>query len=165
MKLSKNAASPIISTALIFASLFVGSTANAACKIVRGSLEERAVAPAECASPVGLCTTGNVFGKITGQFRFTASSIVNSVDTGTTGVVFVTGDSIFTNVTFGNKRGTITTKSAAVYKTTGEGELSDIQIITGGTGGLVGATGTVQLLGNFINGSGTSSFEGTICLP
>ena len=139
--------------------------ANAAtCKSVRGGIDETLTPPSACTSPVGLCTTGNIYGDIKGQFKFTASAILNSNDTSVTNVVFVTGDNVI-NATYKTRKGTVTAKSAAVFRTSDDGELSDVQIITGGTGGFAGVTGSLQLVGNFVNGIGFSSFEGTVCFP
>ena len=167
MKPSLNLRSSISQVLFLFLCLFlIVSTANAtSCKSIRGSLEETIVPPPDCTSPVGLCTAGNIWGHVKGQFRFTASAIINSGDTSITNVVFVTGNTVLSNISMGNKRGTITTKSAAAFRTSGDGELNDLQIITGGTGSFAGVSGSLQIFGNFVNGSGISSVEGTICLP
>jgi hypothetical protein len=65
----------------------------------------------------------------------------------------------------GGKRGTLAIKNAAAFRTIGEGDLSDTQVIIGGTGDFIGATGSLRISGTFVSGSGTSSYEGTICVP
>jgi len=142
------------------------STANATeCKPVRGHLEETLLPPPDCTSPVGLCTIAQMFGHLKGEAHFTASAIIPSADTPTTGVVFVTGDSIVVDAKLGDKQGTLTIKNAAAFRTVGEGDLSDTQVIIGGTGDFLGATGSLRISGNFVGDSGTSSFEGAVCLP
>jgi hypothetical protein len=142
------------------------SVANAAdCKSVRGTLEETQVTGPACTSPVGLCTVAQMFGHLKGQARFTATAITPSADTPTTGVVFVTGDTTVQDARLGGKRGTLAVKNAAAFRTIGEGDLSDTQVIIGGTGDFIGATGSLRISGTFVNGSGTSSYEGTVCVP
>ena len=142
------------------------STANAIeCKSVRGHLEETLVGSPECTSPVNLCTVAQMFGHLKGQAHFTASAIISSADTPTTGVVFVTGDTIIVDARLGAKRGTLTIKNAAAFRTVGEGDLSDTQVIIGGTDDFSGATGSLRISGNFAGDSGSSDFEGTVCLP
>jgi hypothetical protein len=107
-----------------------------------------------------------MFGKLKGEARFVASMITLSVDTPVTGVVFVTGDTLLVDAKLGTKRGTLNIKNAAAYRTVGEGDLSDTQTIVGGTGDFAGATGTLRITGTFLAGTGgSSSFEGTVCVP
>ncbi|HEU0202675.1 MAG TPA: hypothetical protein VFR86_19865, partial [Burkholderiaceae bacterium] len=101
------------------------TTAEAAqCKFVRGTLEETAVTGPGCTSPVGLCTVARMFGSLKGEARFTATDIISSADTPTTGVVFVIGDSTVVEAVLGKKLGTLAIKNAAAYRTVGEGDLS-----------------------------------------
>ena len=144
------------------------STALAAdCKVVRGHYEETAVPPPQCASPVGLCTTASLSGPVKGDGFFTASSIIPTPDTGVTGVVFVTGDTTVSNARFGNRQGSIFIKNAAAFRSIGDGDLTDTQVIVGGTGGFAGATGSLRVTGTFdgATGTGDMTFEGSICFP
>jgi hypothetical protein len=149
--------------ALLIASGNVAAASQ--CKSVHGTLEESLVAPPPCTSPVGLCTTAQMSGNLKGVALFTASSIIPSVDTATTGVVFVTGDTIVVDARLGGNRGTLNIKNAAAFRTTGDGDLADVQVIIGGSGDFAGATGSLRISGNFVAGAGTSDFEGTVCLP
>jgi hypothetical protein len=149
---------------LVFA--FARSTNADTCLPVEGFLEESLVTT-NCASPVGLCTVAQMFGHLKGRIDFVATDIIASADTPTTSVVFVTGDSVITNAQLGDKRGTVTLKDAAAYETTGDGNLVDIQTITSGTNDFAGATGRLRISGSFspTTGTGTSKFEGQICVP
>jgi hypothetical protein len=106
-----------------------------------------------------------MFGHLKGQARFTATAITTSADTPTTSVVFVIGDTIVQDARLGGKRGTLSIKNAAAFRTTGEGDLSDTQVIIAGTGDFIGATGSLRISETFVAGSGTSRYEGTVCVP
>jgi len=141
------------------------SMANAAdCRSVRGALEETQVTEG-CVSPVGLCTVARLIGQVKGQARFTAATITPTADFATTGVVFVSGDTTIVDARLGNKRGTVAIKNAAAFRTMGDGDLSDTQVIVGGTGDFTGVTGSLRVSGTFVAGSGVSNFEGTVCFP
>ena len=142
------------------------STANAVeCKSVRGFLEETQLTGPGCTSPVGLCTVAQMFGQLKGQAHFSATEFIQSADTPTTGVIFVIGDTTVVNARLGSKRGTLAIKNAAAFRTVGDGDLSDTQVIIGGTGDFIGASGSLRISGTFVAGSGTASFEGTVCVP
>ena len=134
------------------------------CMDVRGHLEETRVL-AGCTSAVDLCTVAQMFGNLKGEARFVASTISPSVDTATTAVVFVTGNTVIVNAQLGNKLGTLLVKNAAAFRTVGDGDLSDTQVVVGGTGGFPDASGSIRVSGNFVNDSGSADFEGTICIP
>jgi hypothetical protein len=146
---------------------FVTSPTDAAdCKQVQGHLEERLVPPPDCTSPVGLCTIGQMFGTLKGEAHFTASAVFPSADTSLTSVVFVIGDSLVVDAQLGGKRGSLTVKNAAAFRTVGDGDLGDIQTIIGGTGDFAGATDSLRISGTFVAATGgVSRFEGTVCVP
>jgi hypothetical protein len=144
--------------------LVAAQTSEPKCVRVSGFYEERAMSDG-CTSPIGLCTTYRYQGTLQADNFFTASSILTNIDTSTTGVVFATGDSALTDVRVVGRRGTLAIKNAAVFHTTGGGELLDVQTIVGGGGQLSGATGVIKTVGNFVDGVGRSDFEGFVCLP
>src|SRR5262245_34328908 len=143
------------------------SRANAdECKQVQGHQVETPLPGSSCASPVGLCTVAELSGALKGEALFTASEIISNSDTQFTQVVFVIGDSIIKNAQLGGKRGTLTVKNAAAFRTAGDNDLVDVQTILGGTADFAGATGSLRIRGNFDPESGgTSTFEGVVCVP
>jgi hypothetical protein len=148
----------------LFCSTAAFAQSNPKCTRVFGFFREQA-ATTGCESPVGLCTTARYQGLLSGDSLFTATEIIPFADTQTTGVIAAAGDTTLTNARLGLKRGTLTIKNAAVFHTAGSGELLDIQTIVGGTGDFEGATGVLRAVGNFVDGSGTSFFDGSVCLP
>ncbi|HEU0202952.1 MAG TPA: hypothetical protein VFR86_21300, partial [Burkholderiaceae bacterium] len=111
----------LVSLAPLAAAVTMTTADAAQCKFVRGTLEETAVTGPGCTSPVGLCTVARMFGSLKGEARFTATDIISSADTPTTGVVFVIGDSTVVEAVLGKKLGTLAIKNAAAYRTVGEG--------------------------------------------
>ena len=150
-----------------FALLAVSSAANAAsvCQRVHGVYEEHAVAPTSCPSPIGLCIEGEFAGVIKGAFRSTATSFTPTADTPTTGVLTFTGDGV-TNAQVRGKQGELIFKSAGAFQNSGDGNIVDVQFITGGTGELAGASGVIRASGLFnpATGMGESEYEGMLCL-
>ncbi len=152
--------------------LVAGSGADAAnpCFDVRGHYDEHAVAEG-CTSPVGLCIAVTYSGGLQGEAFGTATSILTTIDTGTpggpgTGVLGFTSDSVL-HATVQGRSGDLLIKNAGVFQPTGNGDIVDLQTITGGTGELAGATGAIRASGTFSpdSFSGSSEFEGRICLP
>jgi hypothetical protein len=122
-----------------------------------------------CSSPAGLCSVAQIFGQLKGRASFTASAIIPTSDTLTTGVVFVTGDTVIKKVVLDGRVGTVLIKNAAAFRpgvNGGDSDLTDTQVIVGGTGAFAGATGSVRVTGTIgANGTGISTYEGTVCLP
>jgi hypothetical protein len=90
--------------------------AAASCK-VKGQFTVRQVSGATCLSPVGFCAEAVFTWDLAGTSTFTGSSITPTVDTPTTGVILVTGDSVIQT----KGGGTLSTKDAIVLRTTGSG--------------------------------------------
>lgn len=152
--------------------LVAGSGADAAnpCFNVKGHYDEHAVAE-NCASPVGLCIALTYSGGVKGDAFGTATSLLTTIDTGTpddpgTGVLGFTSDTV-AHVTVRGRSGDLIIKNAGVFQPTGNGDIVDLQTITGGTGELAGATGAIRASGTFspVTFSGSSDYEGQICLP
>ena len=163
-RLLARTATILISVLWLFTVAGFGQTHDPKCIRVSGFYDEQIVSTG-CTSVIGLCTTYRYQGNLVADNFFTAATIVPTADTPITGVVFATGESILTNVHIAGKRGTLTIKNAAVFHTTDDGELLDVQTIVAGAGDLVGATGVIRAVGTFVNGAGRSVFDGFVCLP
>ena len=140
-----------------------GVQAQGSCKPVAGHYAEHIVVE-NCMSPVGLCIAGEYRGMIKGDFAGMATSLTPSADTPTTGVVTFTSDSVI-HAQVRGKQGDLLIKNAGAYRTTGDGDIVDVQVIIGGTGDLAGASGVLRASGAFVDGSGESEYTGSLCLP
>jgi hypothetical protein len=157
--------------ALAAAALLIGAanaSAQANCWNISGRYQEAAVPPERCTtSAVNLCIEGEyTAGPLHGTFFGAASTLVPSADVAVTNVLFFTTDSVI-HAQFHGKQGDLTIKNAGAFRTAGNGEIMDIQYITGGSGDLAGASGVMQAVGTFSSatGTGVSEYTGTICLP
>lgn len=143
--------------------LFVtnGAMAAGACRTVEGKFESQVVSGPACLSSVDLCTQGTVSGDLKGSFSFVGTSLIPTVDTPTTAVVLATGDT-----TLATLNGRHFLKSAALLRTSGDEDFSELDTIVGGTDRLAGATGTLHLDGTFdqLTG-GVGRYVGRVCLP
>lgn len=147
--------------ALLVTGTMAGATSP--CLRVKGNYEEQATSM-NCASPVGLCIVVDYSGSVTGQAFGSATAIATTADTEATGVLSFTADSTL-DANVRGRTGQLTIKNAGVFRTTGTGDIVDLQVITGGTGDLAGASGAIRASGVFVNGVGSSRYEGEICLP
>jgi hypothetical protein len=130
------------------------------CKKVNGKFTLQAFPAPECTSAVSICANGDFSGDLAGHSVFIGSSLIQSVDTPTTGVVFLTGDATLTT-----DNGVVLTKDAISLSTTGHGEFGEVISIIGGTGRWAGSLGKVTATGTFLNGSGAGTYNGEVCAP
>lgn len=168
---SKRLAKYVSTFGVAAAALLIGTasvSAQANCREIQGRYHEQAVAPADCTtSPVGLCITANYTnGPLHGTFTGSVNSLIQSSDTPTTTVLFFTTSTVI-HAQIGHKQGDIFVKNNGAFQTAAPGAIMDIQYITGGNGGFVGASGVIQAFGKFdgATGMGDSEYVGTICLP
>lgn len=146
---------------VVLALPLAASIAQAAgCSSVQGKMTLVPLTGSDCLSSVGICTTGEFRGGITGTLSFVGTSLVPTVDTPTTGVVLATGDNTITV-----KDGTILTKDAIVLRTTGNGEFAEVDTIIGGTGAYAGASGALTATGTYGQAGGEGRYSGEVCLP
>lgn len=136
------------------------AAADPSCRMVHARFFLVAEDPPTCGSPIGLCATVTIQGSIQAVSNFVGTSFIPTVDTGTTGVLGVTGDN-----THHTADGAFFTKDAIVLSTTGDGEFAEVDVVTGGTGRWAGATGVLTATGTFANGSGQGFIQGQICVP
>ena len=131
------------------------------CKKVNGMFTLQPVPPEQCAGPVGICATGTYRGDLKGDSAFTGTSLTQTVDTPTTGVVLLTGDNLIHTA-----GGDLMTKDAIVLQSSGAGDFAEVDTIVGGTDEWAGATGTIRAQGRFtpITGGG-GNYTGEICRP
>jgi len=150
----------------IAAVVLVSGQANAAshCIPVAGTFDINPVSPADCTSPVGVCGKGNFKGVLRGDYISPFTSIVPTADTPTTGVILFTADNTL-HARLAGLSGDITFKEGGAFKTTGDGEFSELFSIVGGTSGFANATGQIYGNGTVVNGAGNGAYVGKVCLP
>jgi len=156
VKLTTKVVAPAFLLVLIATQVLAASS----CKKVKGKFTLESVTGPDCVSSVDICANGNFSGDFAGTSVFTGTSLVPSADTPTTGVVFLTGDTIIST-----NGGTILTKDAISLATTGAGEFGEVDTIIGGTGEWFGYTGKFTATGTFANGSGEGTYSGLVCTP
>jgi hypothetical protein len=152
--------------AIAWAPAAVTAGAESRCWNVNGHYAEHAVPPSTCLSPAELCIEGEFSGGVRGAFAVTTTSLTPTADTPITGVVLFTGDGVI-HARVGSREGDLLFKSSGAFHTVGGGEIVDLQVITGGTGELAGASGAFRASGTFdsATGSGESEYTGAVCLP
>jgi Protein of unknown function (DUF3224) len=155
--------------AIVFSLSFISASnlyAGPDCKNIHGDYQETLLAGNPCASPVGLCLTGQYFGQLKGTFSTKVTSILQSIDSAMTGVVFATGD-INLQAKIGGKNGTLILKDSGTLQAPAPGNSVDLLVVIGGTGDFAGASGTIRANGtfSFATGTGESEYEGTVCVP
>jgi hypothetical protein len=157
---------PFFLAAMAVLLVTVSASAQAQCRRVRGFYEEHAADPSSCSSPIGLCIEGEFSGNIKGAFASTATSLQPSGDTPVTSVLWFTGDGVI-NAKIDSREGNIFFKSSGAFQTTGDGNIVDLQYITGGDGALTGISGVIRASGTFnpVTGMGESEYEGIVCVP
>jgi hypothetical protein len=151
----------IVLPASVVAVIAIGSTpAMARSTSVSGRLTSTAVTGASCTSVIQMCTAGVLTGRLKGQFAFTATSLIPTIDTPTTATVAYTGDAVIHT-----RNGRLFCKDTGALQTTGSGAFASLCVVTGGTGAFAGATGQLQLVGTFAGGTGTARYQGSLTTP
>jgi len=146
----------VVATAIFAAGL--AATADAKpCKVFAGTFT--AVAPAECASPVGICTHGTLVGGFPSTYDFVADTLV---PTGKENEFAYTGHSVISarkGTLFGEDTGTLTMQ--------GDGTASFVTTVrlVGGTGKYEDVTGEFVAPGvlNLATGETVGSYTARIC--
>jgi hypothetical protein len=137
--------------------------ARQACRPLDGHFEARLVPPPGCASAVGVCTAGRVWGGLQGDYQFTMSKLVPTGEPETPSIAFFTGRSVV-HAKGGDLLGVDT---GTIDLPPGQGGFASLITWTGGTGAFAGATGQIRLRGFLDAAAGTTSgdYEGSICVP
>ena len=135
--------------------------ANQQCKPVVGNFEAQVVVTG-CASPVGLCTAGRVWGGIQGNYEFTMSSAAPTGEPDVPTILFFTGHS---KVTLKSGDVVLGTDTGVIDLPPGNGGFASLITFKGGTGTMANATGQIRLRGDFDPVAGTTSgdYLGTVC--
>jgi len=139
--------------------LLISSSVSAAarCKEVHGRYVEHQVTN-NCNS---LCIEGEYSGGVRGAF---SGAVTQTYDSGDPSILIFSSQSVI-HANVGGKSGDLMIKNSGAVRFAGDGDIVDLQVITGGTGDFSGATGALRASGTFVNGSGQSEYEGSICLP
>jgi hypothetical protein len=151
-----------VGLSLFFAAALVVPVAAQRCKPLVGSFEAD-VQPANTCAGV-LCTAGNVWGGIQGNYRFTMDKIIPNGEPEVPTISFFTGHSIIAlksgDELFGTDTGTIDLPP-------GHGGFASLITFTGGIGAMANASGQIRLRGEFDPVAGTTSgdYIGTVCTP
>jgi hypothetical protein len=122
-----------------------------------------AVAPATCASPVGLCTHGHLGGDFKGQYDFVAATLESANDPNDPTEFLFTGHSVITTpdgVMNTNDNGVIHISAGATTA-----PFATTILIVSGTGRFAGATGTFVDRGtsDLTTGSNSGNYIAQIC--
>jgi hypothetical protein len=135
--------------------------ARPACRPVNGHFLAQLVPPADCASVVGVCTAGRVWGGLQGDYNFTMSTLVPTAEPETPSIFFFTGRSIV-HTKEGDLHGVDT---GTIDLPPGQGGFASLITWTGGTGPFAATTGQIRLRGFLDATAGTTSgdYEGEIC--
>jgi hypothetical protein len=149
---------------LVGAAAVVGVSASASqrpqpkCMKISGTLTST-LSSGACASPVGICTTGEFKGDglLNGRTTFVADSLQPSASTEAPTTLVYSG-----LLTIQTKSGTLKTRDTGILDTA-NGLVAARDVIVSGTGTFAGATGHI-----LFQGTGTSTFvneaSGEICL-
>jgi hypothetical protein len=139
----------------------VGTPAGAAPEKVNGQFQLQSTSGPDCSSPVGVCMTGTVSGRIKGSFSFTVTSVLTTADTPTTGALVTTGDAVVET-----RDGRIDCKLTGTLVLDEEGPFVSLCMVTGGTRAWTGADGYLRTTGTFTFGAGGSgSYDGKVTAP
>lgn len=138
-----------------------GPPASAAPQAVNGYFRVHLAGGPDCTSDVGVCLAGNVSGRIKGAFSFSASELIPTTDTPTTGVLVTIGDALVQT-----GEGDIACKLTGSLQLNGDGPFVSICTVSGGTGKWAGATGYLRTSGTFLlDAGGSGTYDGKVVVP
>lgn len=147
--------------AIASGALVAPAFAEQQCKPVVGNFEAHVVTEG-CASPVGLCTAGRVWGGLQGTYAFTMTSATPNGEPTVPTILFFTGHS---TVTLKSGDIVLGTDTGAIDLPPGNGGFASLITFKGGTGATATSTGQIRLRGDFdpVAGTTTGDYLGTLC--
>lgn len=132
--------------------------ADGVCRKFAGDFT--AVPPAQCASPVGICTHGTLTGGFPSTYDFVMETLV---PTRIPGVFRYTGHSLITIAS----GATLTGSDSGAMRFNGDGTASFVTVVrvVGGTGELAGSTGGIVAPGtlDLATGNTVGTYSGLLC--
>ena len=130
---------------------------DSSTKTRRGTFVEQAVTGPACASPVGLCATGELRGGLHGPFDIVVTS---TTPTSNPDVIVLNTSSVLHT-----KKGDVSFSGQTLYNTV-SGNFSSLDTITGGTGRWAGVTGSLQSTGRFtFEEGGAGRYQAEVTTP
>ncbi len=122
--------------------------ASSSVKPVVARFSEQAVTGPTCGAPSGLCTVGTFVGGIRGPYEH---ELLRSIPWDTPNVIVVS-----TTMIVHTDDGDLFATGSGALSTApgGRGEFSDLEIISGGTGKWLNASGYLQCVGTFTEAAG-----------
>lgn len=143
----------------------VAMPALADCRHVNGHYTEQLATSTPCNAMAGVCLQGVYSGVVTGGFKTAVDTFVPTPDVPSIGVAQFTAGSILA-VRIGHRAGELYVRNTGAARTTGAGEIVDLQTIVGGSGDFAGASGVMTAVGTFsFAGGGRSEYAGMVCMP
>jgi hypothetical protein len=148
---------------LLFA-IVTNTAAAKNCKQVQGEFYSTLVYEG-CQSPVGICTDGTLIGGLKSSYDFTMQNLYPIDPQHNPSLFAYQGQSTMVLINHGGATLTGTDSGTLHYNPTAGSPFAAVIAITGGTGVLENATGSLNVTGSisFIEGVGHGLYEGTIC--
>ncbi len=148
--------------------VFIASVhASEQCRRVRGLIfEETVTENCDSTSNPPLCIASEYIGGIKGTGEIEVNEFLFADSLNETSISLFASDSTV-EAKIGRRTGKLFIKHAGAFNLAGGNELVDLQTIVGGDGDFSGATGFLQVIGDFIlaENSGESRYVGEVCLP
>jgi hypothetical protein len=155
------AAGAFLTISVLPASTAAHAGANGSCRLVKGSFSAASVPPSECASPVGLCTRGQLTGTLAGSsYELTMNTIEAVPEADLPTVSFFTGTSVINtkhgDVWVGIDTGALNAVAPPVVNS---GRFSTLLTFTSGVEGFLWIHGTLDLSTGTVSGD----YSGRVC--
>jgi hypothetical protein len=165
MQMTRNVLHTLLITALALSTTGAVSRAKPKCSAIHARFETE-ITTVGCTSPVGLCGSGTITRDplIAGSHYGTINDLAPSAGMPASeppSMLSISGERSLTP----DRGGTLSAHITGIFDTA-QGYFDELNVITGGTGPLAGATGAIHLFGR---ATGPTTFaggiRGTICVP